>query len=87
MSGEGLPKPSFEVLIQVLATPCFVHLGLVENPGTGRAETDLEQAKWAIDLLHVLYERVDATMSKDEREHFDHLLHHVRDAYSGQKKD
>ena len=80
-SADALPPPSFEVLVQVLATPCFVHLGLIENPATGQAETDLAQARWAIDLLHVLRERTEASQTKEEREQIDSLLHQLRDAY------
>ena len=77
-----LPTPTFDVLVQVLATPCFVHLGLVENPTTGSAETDLDQARWAIDLLHVLRDRSADSATPDERARLDALLHQLRDAYT-----
>jgi hypothetical protein len=79
---EKLPEPSFDVLLQVLAGPCFVHLGLVPNPETGAASRDLEQARWCLDLLHVFEEKVRGNLSKPEREITDHLLHELRQVYS-----
>ena len=79
---QALPTPSFEVLAQVLATPCYVHLGLVPNPGTGKAEKDLDQARWALDLLHVLHEKTKGTASADETARLESMLHQLRDAFS-----
>lgn len=89
MSGvEKLPEPSFEVLLQVLAGPCFVHLGLVPNPESGVAARDLEQARWCLDLLHVFEEKVRGSLSKEEREMTDHLLHELRQVFNaGAPKD
>ena len=82
MSADALPQPSFDVLVQVLATPCFVHLGLVENPTTGQAEKDLDQARWAIDLLHVLRDKTEASATADEKARLEALLHQLREAYT-----
>ena len=80
-AADALPEPDFDVLVQVLAMPCYVHLGLVDNPASGRPEKDLGQARWAIDLLHVLRERTQTSLSAAERERLDTLLHRLRDAY------
>lgn len=81
-AADALPKPSFDVLVQVLATPCFVHLGLIENPATGKPEKDLDQARWALDLLHVLRDTTAASVTDDEKGRFEALLHQLREAYS-----
>ncbi len=84
MSGDAppdLPKPSFEVLVQVLATPCFVHLGLMENPATGKREKDLSQARWALDLLHVVEEVTKDNLSAEQNELLERMLHELRGAY------
>ncbi len=78
-----LPKPSFDVLVQVLATPVYVHLGLLDNPTTGRAEKDADQARWALDLLHVLRDALDRGVSADERRRLDQMLHQLREAARG----
>jgi len=77
-----LPPPSFDILVQVIAAPCMVHLGLVANPATGKIEKSLEQARWAIDLLHVLEEKTRESVSEAERARLGQLLRQLRDAYT-----
>ena len=76
-----LPEPSFDVLLQVLAGPAFVHLGLVPNPETGGPQRDLVQAKWCIDLLHVFEEKTRGNLPDHERAQVDHILHELRSVY------
>ena len=80
-TGQKLPPPDFAVLAQMLAGPAFVHLGLVVNPATGRTERDLDQAKWHVDLLHVLEEKTRGQLTQEERDLVDQLLHQLRQAY------
>jgi hypothetical protein len=77
-----LPPPSFDVLVQVIAAPAMVHLGLVPNPATGQVEKNGEQARWAIDLLHVLEEKTRASTTEAERGRLGQLLHQLRTAYA-----
>ena len=77
-----LPPVSFDVLVQMLAAPCLVHLGMVPNPATGKTERDLEQARFVIDLLHVLEERTRGSLSTDEKARLDQLLHQLRAAHT-----
>lgn len=77
-----LPPPSLDVLVQVIAAPALVHLGMVPNPSTGKTEKNLEQARWTIDLLHVLEEKVRSGASADERARLDAMLHQLRSAYA-----
>ena len=81
-----LPPASFDVLVQMLAAPCLVHLGMVPNPATGRVERNLEQAKFVIDLLHVLEERTRASVSAEEKAKLDQFLHQLRSAYAAATK-
>ncbi len=82
MSDEPqLPEPSFDVLMQVIAGPCFVHLGMVANPATGEMERDLVQAKWCIDLLHVFEQKTRPNLDNDEKGRLDQMLHQLRTAY------
>lgn len=87
MSAEApqrLPPASFDVLVQVIAAPAMVHLGLVANPATGKLEKDLEQARWHIDLLHVLEEKSRGSVSAAEKSKLDQLLAQLRNAYTVQ---
>lgn len=81
-----LPPASFDVLVQVLAAPCLVHLGMVANPATGKVERDLVQARWVIDLLHVLEERTRNALTVAEKSHLDQLLHQLRSVYAAASK-
>ena len=78
---DQLPPASLMTLIQVMVAPCYVHLGLVENPATGQHEKNLEQARWAIDLLHVLDEKTAGNRSDEETQFLTQILHQLRDAY------
>ncbi len=79
---QQLPPASFDVLVQVIAAPCMVHLGLVANPATGAIEKNLEQARWAIDLLHVLEEKSRASLTDAERGRLNQMLSQLRNAYT-----
>ena len=80
-----LPPASFDVLVDILAAPCLVHLGLAANPATGKQERDSEQAKFTIDLLHVLEERTRGNLSAAEKARMDQILHHLRQAFASVK--
>jgi len=79
---QQLPPPSFEVLVQVLAAPCMVHLGVIPNPATGKTEKNLEQARWTIDLLHILEEKTRASLSEAEQSRVSQMLSQLRGAYA-----
>jgi len=79
--GQQLPTPTFDVLVQVIAAPAMVHLGILANPATGRIEKNLEQARWQIDLLHVLEEKSRPSLTAEERARVDQLLAQLRNAY------
>jgi uncharacterized protein DUF1844 len=79
---QKLPPASFEVLLQMLAGPAFVHLGLVPNPATQAMNRDLDQARWHIDLLHVFEERTRGNLNDAERAMLDQMLHELRSVFT-----
>jgi hypothetical protein len=78
---QQLPPPTFDVLVQVIAAPAMVHLGILANPATGKIEKNLEQARWHIDLLHVLEEKSRPSLTAEECARVDQLLAQLRNAY------
>lgn len=82
---QKLPPATFDVLVQVMAAPCLVHLGMAPNPMTGKTDRDLEQAKWTIDLLHVLEEKTRGNTTAAEKAHLDQLLHQFRQVFASTK--
>lgn len=61
-----LPAANFTQFITGLATQALMQLGDVENPLTGEKEIDLEQAKYTIDLLHILEEKTKGNLPDEE---------------------
>ncbi len=80
-AAQPLPDPSFDVLMQMVAGPCVVHLGLAPSPVSGAVEKDLDQAKWSIDLLHVLEQKTRGNLTDAEKGQLDQMLHQLRSAY------
>ena len=81
-----LPPPCLDTLFQVLAAPALVHLGVVANPATGKLDRNPEQARWTIDLLHVLEEKTRGSATAEERAKMDAMLHQLRSAFASMSK-
>ena len=75
---QELPPPSLEVIISTFATQAAVALGQVPNPMTGDTEDDLEQAKFAIDLLQVLEEKTKNNREPEEERLLTDVLYRLR---------
>jgi hypothetical protein len=87
---QSLPEPNFQVLISTFATQAAVALGQIANPMTNKTEVDLEQAKFAIDLLQVLDEKTKGNLSNEEESYLGDLLYQLRMVYidkTGKKPD
>lgn len=72
------PEPSLSLLITTLATQAMVGLGLVENPITGKGETDLGQARHFIDTIAVIQEKTEGNRTEEETAVFENVLHELR---------
>ncbi|MHC4939811.1 MAG: DUF1844 domain-containing protein [Planctomycetota bacterium] len=75
---QELPPPSLEVIISTFATQAAVALGQVPNPVTGKTEEDMEQAKFAIDLLQVLEEKTKNNRDEAEEQLLTDVLYKLR---------
>jgi hypothetical protein len=95
-SGEPAPgdKPGFEhrsleepagvdftMLINAMAQPALIFLGEVAHPGSGRRETNLEQARVQIDLLDVLRIKCRGNLTSEEDALLDRVLYELRMRY------
>ena len=81
-----MPDPSLEVIISTFATQAAVALGQVPNPVTQQTETDLEQAKYAIDLLQVLEEKTKNNRNEAEESLLTDVLYKLRMIFIDAKK-
>ena len=77
-----LPPADFAALVLSLASSALLHLGLVEDPQTGRpAEKSLPLARHAIDLLELLEAKTRGNLTADEAALITHLLTELRVRY------
>ncbi len=76
-----LPPASFGALLLSLCTQALIALGAVEDPLTGKRETDLPQARFTIDLLGILEEKTRGNLTPEEKEALDANLFQFRMQY------
>ncbi len=85
-TGAGpMPPASFEMLLTTLAAEAMVCLGQVANPITGKAEVNLDQAKYFIDTLQVLEEKTKGNLTSEENGALTMLLGQLQMAFVGVK--
>jgi hypothetical protein len=77
-----LPPADFAALVLSFASSALLHLGLVDDPQTGRpAEKSLPLARHSIDLLELLEAKTRGNLSPDEAELIASLLTELRVRY------
>jgi hypothetical protein len=75
---QGFPPASFEMLMTSLATVAMVSMGQMPNMGTGQVETNVPQARYAIDMLQVIEEKTKGNLTPGEQQAIESLLHQLR---------
>ena len=75
---QALPPASFEMLLTSLATEAMISLGQLPNLGTQEVETNVPQARYAIDMLQVLEEKTQGNLTPGEEQALKDLLHQLR---------
>lgn len=56
----------------------MMHLGLAEDPTTGKTSVNLPMARHVIDILSMLREKTKGNLEEDEERLFDNLLFDLR---------
>lgn len=64
-----------------LAQSCFLSLGLVPNPVTGRPEVNLLAAASMLDMLDMLKVKTRGNLSPQEQEFLDHTVLQLKVGY------
>ena len=75
---QALRPASFEMLLTSLATEAMISLGQLPNLGTQKVETNVPQARYAIDMLQVLEEKTQGNLTPGEEQGLKDLLHQLR---------
>jgi Domain of unknown function (DUF1844) len=74
----GPPKADLTALLVMLYGDAMANLGQAPDPMTGRSHVDLEQARFAIDLLGMLEEKTRGNRTPDESAVLDEMLTTLR---------
>ena len=76
-----LPPASLSLLASSLGMQAMIGMGLVAGPDGEKPEVDLDEAKHAIDMLDVLWQKTEGNRTAEETAMMDHLLHELRLGY------
>ena len=78
---QKLPEPSLKTFISGLAGQVLISLGLFDNPVTGKRAVELEQAKYSIDLLQILKDKMQGNLTDEEEKLIGTILYDLRMRY------
>ena len=81
-----LPEINFATFIFSLNHSVLVHLGVMEDPVTGKKEKNLPLAKQTIDILGMLEEKTRGNLTKDEEKMLKNMLYDLRMIYIREKQ-
>ena len=90
LSGEigdqiPLPKINFSTFVVSLNASAFVHLGMMEDPASGKKVKNLAMAKQTIDILSMLQEKTVGNLSADEEKMLKSILYDLKINYVKEK--
>jgi hypothetical protein len=77
----GAPKADLTSLLVMLYGDAMANLGQAPDPTTGRPHVDLDQARFAIDLLAMLLEKTRGNRTPDESAVLEEMLTTLRMGY------
>ena len=80
-----LPEINFQTFVFSLNASALVQLGVMDDPATGRKETNLLVAKQTIDILSMLQEKTAGNLSSDEENLLKNILYDLRIRYVKEK--
>jgi len=80
-SAPGAPKADLTSLLVMLYGDAMANLGQAPDPMSGRPHVDLEQARFAIDLLAMLQDKTRSNRTPDESAVLEEMLTTLRMGY------
>lgn len=84
--GSRFPQINFSTFVFSLNSSALVHLGVLEEPGSGQKVKNLPLAKQTIDILGMLEEKTRGNLTGDEDNLLKSMLHDLRLMYVKEKK-
>ena len=76
----------FDNLISSLVHSVWISLGKIKNPVSDKIERNLFAASMNIDMLDMLYKRMDGNLSEQEESYLSHVLSEIKMNYIEEKK-
>ena len=76
----------FDNLISSLVHSVWISLGKIKNPMTDKIERNLFAASMNIDMIDMLYKRMDGNLSEQEDSYLSHVLSEIKMNYIEEKK-
>jgi hypothetical protein len=73
-----LPQINFPTFVASLNASALVHLGVIEDPVSGKAEKNLPMAKQTIDILSMLQQKTAGNLTADEDSMLKSILYDLR---------
>ena len=80
-----LPEINFATFIFSLNHSVLVHLGVMDDPSTGKKARNLPIAKQTIDILGMLEEKTQGNLAEDEAKMLKSILYDLRMIYIKEK--
>ena len=80
-----LPEINFATFIFSLNHSVLVHLGVMDDPSTGKKVKNLPIAKQTIDILGMLEEKTQGNLTEDEGKMLKNILYDLRMIYIKEK--
>ena len=76
----------FDNLISSLVHSVWISLGKIKNPMSDKIERNLFAASMNIDMLDMLYKRMDGNLSEQEESYLSHVMSEIKMNYIEEKK-
>ena len=76
-----LPQINFSTFVVSLNASAFVHLGMMDDPGSGKKIKNLAMAKQTIDIMSMLQEKTIGNLSVDEENMLKSILYDLKINY------
>lgn len=80
-----LPEINFATFILSLNSSALLHLGIIDDPATGKKVKNLALGKQTIDILGMLEEKTKGNLTKDEESMLKNILYDLRMLYVKEK--
>ncbi len=74
MNESQMQKAMFLQLILQFQTAAMIGMGKIKNPVTDKIERDMEQARYAIDMLDMIKTRTKGNIDSDEEKFLEQIL-------------